>query len=369
MSRPLRARINLQSLRHNYQLACKCAPNGKAVAVVKANAYGHGALMCARALSDMAPAYAVASIEEAMVLREGGIKQPIVLLEGFFSADELPLIAANNIWTAVHSEWQINAIGRSNLSSPIHIWLKFDSGMHRLGLDADQIVKAWQCLSASEKVADLHLMTHFATADSQDDHRFKYQQAQVDQLTQRLSDMGHEVPRSLANSPATLKQVISAEWYRPGLMLYGADPLEHSNALSRQLQPVMTLESEIIALRDVPVGEPVGYGGRFVADKPTRIAVVACGYGDGYDRHAREGTPVLVEGERAYVAGRVSMDMMTIDVTHLPTVALGDKVTLWGVSLQGAVLDINEVASCCDTINYTLMTGVMARVPRIPVGE
>ncbi|MGJ8514212.1 alanine racemase [Carnimonas bestiolae] len=365
MSRPLRALIDLSALRENYQRACALFPQSRAIAVLKANAYGHGALRCAKALEDIAPAFAVASIEEALALRAGGITQPIVLLEGFFEASELSEIARQGLWTALHSQWQVDALLEADLPAPVHAWLKFDSGMHRLGFSAAEFAANWRALAASGKVQDMHLITHFATADL-DDHRYRdVQLEQIAALRGALQHEGHEVPCCLANSPATLTLQGAGNWHRPGLMLYGADPLEHGNTSSHALKPVMTLESELIAVRDVAAGEPVGYGGRFVAPRATRIGVVACGYGDGYDRHAGEGTPLLVDGVRAPLAGRVSMDMMTVDVSHIETARIGSRVTLWGSADGGASLSVSEVASWCDTINYTLLTGVMPRVPRI----
>lgn len=366
MSRPLHARIDLAALRHNYQIACECFPHSHALAVVKADAYGHGAVLCAAALEPFAPGFAVASIEEALALRHGGIKKPIVLLEGFFSQDELPLLAMHNIWTAVHSQWQVDAILASSLETPISAWLKLDSGMHRLGFCVTELAANWGRLAASGKVVNMHLMTHFATADQAKTSYLDHQLANVVAAKEVLEQDGFQVPCCLANSPATLAQRAEGAWHRPGIMLYGCNPQEEP--VTARLQPVMTLASELIAVRDIAPGEPVGYGGRFVATRPTRIGVVACGYGDGYDRHAREGTPVLVEGKRAPIAGRVSMDMLTVDITDIPEGAVGSRVTLWGIDADtGATLEVSEVARYCDTIDYTLLTGVMPRVPRHPV--
>ncbi|WP_106478765.1 alanine racemase [Phytohalomonas tamaricis] len=360
MARPLHVMIDLDALRHNYRLACACAPLSQTLAVVKANAYGHGALACAQALADVAPAFAVASIEEAMVLREGGITQPIVLLEGFFDASELEVISREGLWTAVHSHWQVEALCARHLDPPVPVWVKLDSGMHRLGFEEQGIDAVWQRLQAHSGVGELHLMTHFATADMLDSAYFKRQLASVMAVRERL-----DAPVCLANSPATLVwPEAHGQWNRPGIMLYGADPLEGNNDMSRRLRPVMTLQSEIIAVREVASGERIGYGGRFVTSRPSRIGVVACGYGDGYDRHAVDGTPVLVDGLRAKVAGKVSMDMMTVDLTDLPQADIGSTVTLWGNGPNGTTLDVNEVAVYCDTISYTLLTGILPRVPR-----
>ncbi|MAY73070.1 alanine racemase [Halomonas litopenaei] len=361
MSRPLIADIDLDALRHNYRLAAGLAPGSLSVAVLKADAYGHGAVACARALSGEAPMFAVAAIEEAVALREAGIEEPIVLLEGIFSADELAQVEALGLGMAIHSDWQLEAALARRPARPIPVWLKVDSGMHRLGFPPERAEAAWRALEAApECVCDLHLMSHFATADSTDAGYFQRQRECIVALAERL-----DAPTCLANSPSILAQPSAhGAINRPGVMLYGADPLEVANSASQQLAPVMSLRSEIIAVRELSAGEPVGYGGRFVTSRPSRIGVVACGYGDGYDRHAVDGTPVLVDGKRTHVAGKVSMDMMTVDLSELPEAGIGSEVVLWGRSRHGGVLSVDEVARFCDTISYTLLTGVLPRVPR-----
>ena len=297
----------------------------------------------------------MATIEEALALREGGITHPVVLLEGVFEAAEYTLAAQHDFWCAIHSEWQLAALEATELSVPLSCWIKFDSGMHRLGFTAPEAIEAKARLEASGKARDLHLMTHFATADSLTPDYFRQQLAAVQRLAESL-----ELPLCLANSPATLAcPEAHGAWNRPGIMLYGADPLEGANEASRRLKPVMTLSTAIIAVREIAIGEPVGYAGRFVAKRPTRIGVIACGYGDGYDRHAVDGTPVLVDGQETVLAGKVSMDMMTVDITGIPEAEVGSRVVLWGMGL-----DVNRVAASCDTISYTLLTGVLPRVPR-----
>ncbi|MDT0500715.1 MULTISPECIES: alanine racemase [unclassified Halomonas] len=361
MARPLIAEIDLDALRHNYRLACECSPRSRSVAVIKADAYGHGAVACARALEGIAPAFAVACIEEAVRLREAGITVPIVLLEGIFSVDEMIQVDELGLWIAVHSDWQIDALLGQRLSRPVPVWLKVDSGMHRLGFSPERAQAAWQRLAAApEQACDLHLMSHFATADLIDVGYFRRQLAQLEALAERLG-----APLCLANSPATLAHPEAhGAWNRPGVMLYGSDPLEQPNALTSRLAPVMTLRSAIIAVRELPAGEPVGYGGRWVTPRPSRIGVVAAGYGDGYDRHAVDGTPVLVAGKRTAIAGKVSMDMLTVDITDIPEADIGSEVVLWGRAANGEVLSVDEVARHCDTISYTLLTGVLPRVPR-----
>ncbi|SDN66370.1 alanine racemase [Halomonas shengliensis] len=361
MARPLTAEIDLDALRHNYRLACECSPESRCVAVLKADAYGHGAVACARALEGLAPAFAVACIEEAVTLREAGIATPIVLLEGIFSADELHRVDELGLWMAVHSDWQLDALLAHRPARPIPVWLKVDSGMHRLGFPPERAEAAWRRLQAApDHACDLQLMSHFATADLVEGAYFEAQMARLTALAERL-----DASLCLANSPATLARPSAhGAWNRPGVMLYGSDPLEAANAASRRLAPVMTLRSAIIAVRELPAGEPVGYGGRWVTPRPSRIGVVAAGYGDGYDRHAVDGTPVLVEGRRTRIAGKVSMDMLTVDLTDLPEADIGSEVVLWGRAATGEVLSVDEVAHHCDTISYTLLTGVLPRVPR-----
>lgn len=366
MARPLFAEIDLDALRHNYSLARELAGDSRAVAVIKADAYGHGAVACAGALESLPaerrpPAFAVACLEEAEALRAGGVVTPIVLLEGIFEPHELARVEALGLWMAIHSEWQVRALLAYRPAKPIPVWLKVDSGMHRLGFPPDQAAAVWERLAAAPTCATgLLLMSHFATADADDSRYFQRQLDCMQALARRL-----DAPLCLANSPATLAwPQAHGAWVRPGVMLYGSDPLERANEASRRLEPVMTLRSEIIAVRDLAAGEPVGYAGRWRASRPSRIGVVACGYGDGYDRHAADGTPVLVAGRRTSIAGKVSMDMLTVDLTDIPEADIGTEVVLWGRSRHGAVLSVDEVARHCDTISYTLLTGILPRVPR-----
>nr|WP_298145144.1 alanine racemase [uncultured Pseudomonas sp.] len=347
--RPARALIDLQALRHNYQLAREVT-GARALAVVKADGYGHGAVRCAQALAEQADGFAVACIEEALQLREAGIGAPILLLEGFFEADELPLIEQHGLWCVVHSLWQLEAIERSAITKPLQVWLKMDSGMHRVGLHPADYQQAYRRLLASGKVAKIVLMSHFARADELDCPRSAEQLAVFEQARQGLAA---EV--SLRNSPAVLgwpdlfPQQQASDWVRPGIMLYGATPFEQAQATAARLQPVMTLESKIIAVRELPAGEPVGYGARFVSQQPTRVGVVAMGYADGYPRHAPTGTPVAVDGQLTRLIGRVSMDMLTVDLSDLPGVGLGSRVELWGKQVLAS-----DVAARAETIPYQL---------------
>ena len=356
--RPARALIDLQALRHNYQLAREVT-GAKALAVIKADAYGHGAVRCAQALEAEADGFAVACIEEALELRAAGIRVPILLLEGFFETDELPLIVEHDLWCVVHSLWQLDAIEQATLAKPIQVWLKLDTGMHRVGLHPSEYKSAYQRLQASDKVAKIVLMSHFARADELDSLR------SVEQVAVFLAardDLSAEV--SLRNSPAILGwPSVPSDWVRPGLMLYGATPFEQDHPLAARLQPVMTVESKVICVRELPAGEPVGYGAKFITPKPMRIGVVAMGYADGYPRHAPTGTPVLVAGQRSQLLGRVSMDMLCIDLTDVPDAGLGSTVELWGKNILAS-----ELAEKAETIPYQIFCN-LKRVPRLYSGS
>ena len=355
--RPAQALIDLAALRHNYQLARECS-GGKALAVVKADAYGHGAVPCAQALQAEADGFAVACIEEALELRAAGITQPILLLEGFFEASELTLINQHQLWCVVHSLWQLDAIEQARLSRPLRVWLKLDSGMHRVGLFPEQYQAAYQRLQASGKVDKIVLMSHFARADELDCARTEEQLAVFNAAREGL-----QAEVSLRNSPAILGwPQVPSDWVRPGIMLYGATPFEQTQALAAQLKPVMTLQSKIISVRELPTGEPVGYAARFVAERPTRVGVVAMGYADGYPRHAPTGTPVAVDGQLTRIIGRVSMDMLTVDLTDLPQAGLGSRVELWGAQVLAS-----DVATQAQTIPYQIFCN-LRRVPRLYSG-
>jgi alanine racemase len=355
--RPARALIDLQALRHNYQLARE-STGAKALAVIKADAYGHGAVKVAQALQDQADGFAVACIEEALELRAAGIRAPVLLLEGFFEADELALIVEHDFWCVAHSPWQVDAIERAALSKPITVWLKLDSGMHRVGLHPHEYQAAYQRLQASGKVSKIVLMSHFARADELDSPRSEEQLAIFQAARQGLN-----AEISLRNSPAVLGwPQIPSDWVRPGIMLYGATPFDQPQTLADRLQPVMSLESKIINVRELPAGEPVGYGGAFITERATRIGVVAMGYADGYPRQAPTGTPVWIDGQPSQLLGRVSMDMLCVDLTHLPRAGLGSDVELWGRNVP-----VGEVASRAGTIAYQILCN-LRRVPRLYCG-
>lgn len=360
MARPSYMAVDLAALVHNYQWACQLAPNSQTMAVVKANAYGHGATECAMALEPYAPAFGVACIEEALALRKAGITKPIALLEGLFTADEVAVAAEQGFWAMVEDPTQVNAILNANLAKPLTVWIKVDTGMHRLGLSPHYVGDYYQQLLASDNVASsIVFATHFASAD-ETANDFTAHQLRLFMDTVKPFN----TPVSLANSPAIMAwPATHKDWNRAGFMLYGNSPLDVDHPSSKALQPVMQMYSAITSLRKINAGQAVGYAQTWRAQRPSVIATVAIGYGDGYPRNAASGTPVLVNGQRASLVGRVSMDMITLDVTDLAGVNLvgvniGDPVCLWGKGLS-----INEVASHASTIGYELMTRVTQRLP------
>lgn len=355
-ARPLRARIRLDAIRHNYRYAKRLAPTARALAVIKANAYGHGAVAVARALAGEADGYAVACVDEALELRESGIRGPILLLEGVFAPEEIVVADRAGLAMAVHCAEQLDWVLSARPSGRLDCWIKVDTGMHRLGLAPSEAGSVHARLAACPHVGQLVAMTHLARADELEHPRTKAQLATFEQAFAGLS-----ISRSLANSAAILGwPETHGDWTRPGLMLYGASPLADGAALASPLQPAMTLESAIISVRELAAGEPVGYGGRFVCDRPTRVGVAAIGYADGYPRHARDGTPLAVKGRPTRLIGRVSMDMITLDLTGMEDVGVGDPVELWGETVAAG-----DVADASDTIAYQLFTGVSRRVPLI----
>ena len=355
MARPIRARIDLAAIERNYRLGAELAPAAKTLAVVKANGYGHGAVEVAGALAPRADGFGVASLEEALALRQSGIASRIVLMAGFFAAGELADLVRHQIDTVVHCPEQLDTLLATQLEGTVRVWLKMDSGMHRLGFAPESFAAAHARLRAAPQVSGIVLMSHFSHADEQEGEFTTRQIARFRRWTEGL-----EEPCSLAKSAAVLAWPDShSDWNRLGLVLYGISPLDHPNAAADRLEPAMELVSEIFAVRDQRAGDAIGYGGRHVCARDTRIGVIAAGYADGYPRHARDGTPVLVGGSRARLAGRVSMDLITVDLEGLDDVAVGDPVELWGKALSA-----NEVADCCDTIPYELFTGVAGRVPR-----
>jgi len=356
MSRPTRAVIDLQALRHNYQLAQSLAPDSKTMPMIKANAYGHGAVKVSQALSDIAPAFGVACIEEALELRSAGIKQPILLLEGAFDAAELKVAATKGFWVMVENHQQKQAIIDADLALPLTVWLGVDTGMHRLGFHSDEINEVYKTLNSSRNVSQPIVVTsHFACADD------LHSDATAKQIATFKVCAPVAAMQSLANSAAILAwPKAQREWQRPGYMLYGNSPFAGPQENADKLKPVMSFESAVISLRSIAAGESVGYTANWTAERDSTIATITVGYGDGYPRNASNGTPVLINGVRYPLVGRVSMDMITVDVTELSDVAIGDKAVLWGPELP-----VNEVASYCGTIGYELLTRMPGRVPRI----
>ncbi len=359
MSRPAVATIDLAAFRHNYQLARKLAPRSRVIAVIKANGYGHGAVALAESLPD-ADAFAVAELNEALQLREAGISRPILLLGGFFESSELSAIVQHKLDIVIHNPAQLDELLRAKLSAPLSVWLKLDSGMHRLGFSPACFQHAYQKLAQSEQVAEIRLMTHFARAD-EPNHAFSLQQ--LDAFNKATAGLSGET--SIANS-ATLIAFPQAQgdWVRPGIMLYGSNPFVEDHEIAAQLQPVMTLKSCLIDIKELGAGESVGYGQHWTAQRPSRIGIVAMGYADGYPRHAPSATPVLVNGQRAPLAGRVSMDLLTVDLTDLPEARHGDEVVLWGRAASGEMLSADEIARAAGTIAYELFTGLGSRVTK-----
>ena len=353
MSRPTTAVIDTQAFIANYRHAKSLAPDSRALAVIKANAYGHGAVQLARALGDEADAFGVACSEEAMELRESGIANPIALLEGVFDPAEIGNAALHDLSVAIHSPVQLDWLLSARPVRPLRVWLKVDTGMHRLGFAPHELHAVYRQLVDSPNVRDVVLMSHFACADETANPATTNQLARFE----RAID-GIEGARSLANSAAVMAwPATHGDWIRPGIMLYGSSPLDGDTQQSTALSPVMRLESRLIAIHDLAAGEAIGYGARYVCDRPTRVGVVAIGYADGYPRHAPDGTPVVVNGRRTQLIGRVSMDMLTVDLSTQAEARIGDPVQLWGDQLSA-----NEVAARCDTISYELFTRITRRV-------
>lgn len=361
MARPNQAQLDLASLRHNLGIARRLAGPARVMAVVKANAYGHGATTIARALEPGVDALAVACIEEALELREAGVTCPVLLLEGVFESHELITAVEQGFWLTIDNECQLAWLEQARLPAPAICWLKVDTGMHRLGAPVSQAQQFYERLRASKNCSDeLVVYTHFASADDLDSPQTSAQLALFDTVTQSMDAL-----RSAANSPGLLGWPAARyDWVRPGYMLYGNSPMKTPHVNAADLQPVMTLTSAVISVRDVPTGESVGYSATWRAERPSRIATVTVGYGDGYPRLTANGTPVLVNGQRALLAGRVSMDMITVDVSDLRDVQVGDPVVLWGKGLP-----LSEVAACAGTIGYELTTRMPMRTPRVVISH
>jgi alanine racemase len=348
------ATIDTAALKHNLQRIRDFAPRSRVMAVIKANAYGHGLVAVARAL-DAADAFAVARVDEGLTLRMAGIQKRTVLLEGVFDRGQLDSAGGAGFELVVHTPEQIELLRQAGEGAPFRVWLKLDTGMNRLGFKGAAFGAALDALRTLPRVeSPVNLFTHLASADAADSSATAEQLARFETATAALAG-----ERSIANSAGMLGfPRAQADWVRPGLLLYGVSPFDGSIGADYGLLPVMTLRSHVIALKDLEPGEHVGYGGAWSARRPTRLAVAAVGYGDGYPRNLGAGSPVLVNGERAPLAGRVSMDMIGIDVTDLKRLPqMGDPVILWGDGLP-----VEEIAVWADTIPYELLCGISQRV-------
>ena len=360
MPRPILATVHTEALRHNLLRLRAAAGDSRVWAIVKANAYGHGIERAFEGLRG-ADGFALLDLSEAQRLRALDWRGPILLLEGIFEARDLELCSRLGLWHVIHCNEQIDMLAAHKTQLPHRVFLKMNSGMNRLGFKPERFRAAWTRLNALPQVDEMSLMTHFSDADGP---------AGIAAQLQAFEAVTHDLPgeRSLSNSAALLRHgdVLAerSDWVRPGIGVYGsaADYPLHS-AADWGLQPTMTLSAKLIGVQPLETGDAVGYGSTFRAGHPLRIGVVACGYADGYPRHCGTGTPVLVDGVRTRLLGRVSMDMLTVDLTPVPNAGIGSEVTLWGVSASGAVLPIDEVAHAAGTVSYELMCAVAARVP------
>ncbi|HTS23862.1 MAG TPA: alanine racemase [Casimicrobiaceae bacterium] len=352
MSRPIIAQVNLSALRANLASARERTPGAQLLAVVKANAYGHGLKRVLSALGE-ADGLALIELDAAIGLRERHYARRILLLEGFFEANELPEIAARRIGVVVHHVDQVRMLEAAPaLSRPIEVFVKINTGMNRLGFRPSEVHAIVDRLSQTPSVAVLRLMTHLARADEEDGLH-----EQLDAFEDACRGLPY--PRSIANSAGTIRyREVGGEYVRPGIMLYGSSPFPYDTAEMLGLKPVMTLKSVLVGIQELKPNQSVGYGGMYTASRPHRIGVVACGYADGYPRHAPNGTPVLVCGRKARTAGRVSMDLMTVDLTEVPEATIGSPVVLWGEGLP-----VDDVAAAASTVGYQLLCSISARVP------
>jgi len=350
------AELNLTALEHNLQRLRCCAPGAKIMAVVKANAYGHGLVRIAESLPTV-DAFAVARVEEGVRLRKAGIAQRIAVLQGFIRNDELELHARFDLEPVIHSELQVELLESATINPGLRVWAKMDTGMHRLGLDPAEFRECYARLGICPSVRKpIPIMTHLANAD-----------VLTDVVTEKQLDLFHGLvlrdpcERSIANSAGLLAwEAARTEWVRPGIALYGVSPFPDRTALEDGLRPIMTLKTHIIAIKSLKRGDAVGYGGAWICPHPTRMGIAAIGYGDGYPRHAQSGTPVLVNGRRVPLIGRVSMDMISVDLTECSEATVGDAVTLWGEGLP-----VEEIARHASTIPYVLLCNVTQRVRMI----
>ena len=353
MARPLFAQINLAALRSNVRRVRELAPGAQVLAVVKANAYGHGLARVLPAL-DAADGLALVELDAALALREQHYTRRILLLEGFFAESELPEFAQKRLATVVHDAEQVRMLETAILARPLEVFIKVNTGMNRLGFAPADVAGVCKRLASAPSVAALRLMMHFARSDEDD--------GLIDAI--KIFDAackGLPYPRSLANSAGIVRYAqVGGEFVRPGIMLYGASPFPYDTADMLGLQPVMTLRSSLIAVQELKANDSVGYGATYTASRPHRIGIIACGYADGYPRHAPNGTPVLVCGKKVRLAGRPSMDMLTVDLTEVPEARVGSPVVIWGEGLP-----VDDVASAAATVGYELLCAVAPRVPHV----
>ncbi|HXU92449.1 MAG TPA: alanine racemase [Gallionella sp.] len=350
MPRPIQALIDHSALENNLRVARR-ATSARIMAVIKAEGYGHGLLRVAEALAD-ADGYALLDIRDALRLREAGYRQAILLLEGYFDAEDMVLAAEHGVSCVIHSDWQIALLDACPKRGALDVWLKVNTGMNRLGFRPQQVAQAMERLRRHRAVRDITLMTHFANAD---------EARGISAPLALFNDIagGYRAARSLSNSAALLRYPQAhGDWVRPGIMLYGASPFAETSAQQLGLKPVMTLSSRIIAVQELRAGDEVGYGSLFRAEHSMRVGIVACGYADGYPRHAPTGTPILVDGLRTRTLGRVSMDMLFVDLSALPQAGVGSSVVLWGEGMP-----VEDVAHAAGTISYELTCALTARVP------
>lgn len=356
MPRPIEALVHTAALAANLARARAAAPDARVWAVVKANAYGHGIERAFQGLRG-ADGFALLDLAEAERLRALGWRGPVLLLEGCFEPRDLELCSRLNLWHVVHCAEQIDWLASHKTHQPHRVFLKMNTGMNRLGFAPAAFRAAWARLNALTQVDEISLMTHFSDADGE--RGVAHQVAAFDAATRDLPG-----ERSLSNSAAVLRHGLANDWVRAGILCYGSAPDFPAHDIHHWgLQPTMTLRSRIIAVQQLQPGDTVGYGSRYTASAPQRVGIVACGYADGYPRHCATGTPVLVQGRRCSTVGRVSMDMLAVDLTPVPEAGMGSEVTLWGRGPGGAVLPIDEVAQAAGTIGYELMCALAPRVP------
>jgi len=352
MTKTASLHINLDAIRHNFNLVKQLAPKSKILAMVKADAYGHGLIPVAKALSN-ADGLAVARLDEAITLRNHGIQKQIVLLGTLLSEQDVQYCAEYQLDVVIHNRESAQTFSKAPIAQPLTVWLKIDTGMHRLGVSPEEYGGIYSLLNNAENTSEIINMTHFSCADEIDDPLTQSQLDCFNQLTENTAK-----PKSAANSAALIRYPHSHfDWVRPGIMLYGADPLAEGSCLP--LRQAMSLTARVVAVRDLSEHEAVGYGCSWRADRPTRLATVGIGYGDGYPRHAPNGTPVLINQQLATLAGRVSMDLITVDITDCTLVKVGDEVVLWNNQLKAT-----EIARHAKTISYELFTSITNRVER-----